>query len=403
MAEKNYKFKRAATIVVPEEFFKPLRTKIKAVDESWSEIGGIVPSQVTFITGNPGAGKTTLTLAIAACISNQVPVAFVSLEMSDFQLAHQAKKIPGFGGVDVTGDFDQVETMKILREMKPGLIIVDSIQKAARKMKLPDGKPMPHDRAQYTIVEMFTAFAKETWTPVFLIGHCDKAGNYKGPSDLLHDVDSHLIVHYDKDMDMRTFTFGKNRFGGMVEENLFGITRDSVWLGTPYINTVFSDAVITPTLIAPAGPTGPNANNSAIVKICLDQLELKWDGSTARAAILAITDKLRNEDPDFANTYIGNPGRVKITFRGRALAFCHPRSGELNFGKQTFTKNSLEVGKVGYKKEQKFIKPRVTTRAQMLVWVIVHEWMHLYKDHQEHNNTFFEAVAKKYDWFQTII
>ena len=403
MVEKNFKFKRAATIVVPEEFFHPLRTGMKAVDDTWSELGGIVPSQVTFITGNPGAGKTTLTLAIGACLAAKTPIAFISLEMSDFQLAQQSKNIPGFGGVDVTGDFDQELTMELLREMKPGLIILDSIQKAARKMRLPDGKPMPHDRAQYSIVEMFTAYAKETWTPVFLIGHCDKSGNYKGPSDLLHDVDSHLIVHYDKDMDLRTFQMGKNRFGGTPDENLFGITRDSVWVGTPYITTVFSDAVITPTTMGsplPIGIAGEDPTNTATVKACLSLLNTKWDGSTAKASIDAIIQKLKNEDPDFiTDTKIKDPKKVRIAYRGNSLAHCHS-SGELVFGKKMFT-SSLVVGYVGYAKEQKFIKPRIKNKSDMLVWIIVHEWCHLYIDMQHHKNNFFELVAKKYDWLVT--
>jgi hypothetical protein len=399
----KFRFKRAATIKVPDEFFNPLCTGLRAVDESWSEIGGIVPSQVTFITGNPGAGKTTLSLAIASAVVSKGPVGFISLEMSDFQLAHQAKKIPGFGGIDVTGDFDQEETIKALELMKPKLIILDSIQKAARKMKLPDGKQMPHDRAQFEIVSLFTEYAKRTWTPVFLIGHCDKSGNYKGPSDLLHDVDSHLIVHYDKEMELRTFTFGKNRFGGVVEENLFGITRDQVWIGSPYLTTKFADAVITPTSATPVEPVPTeDPDNTEVVNSCLSLLETKWDGSTARATINAVIQKLKNEDPDFvSDSVIKDPKRVKVDFRGNSLAHCHSASGEIVFGKKTFT-SGLVVGYVGYAKEQKFIKPRVTNKSDMLVWIIIHEWCHLYKGMQNHKNEFFEFVAKKYDWFQSV-
>jgi RecA/RadA recombinase len=396
---KNFSFRRAATIKVPEEFFNPLKTGMKDVDDAWSELGGIVPSQVTFITGQPGSGKTTLTLAIGACLSRHKPVAFISLEMSDFQLAHQARKIPGFGGVDVTGDFDQEMTMEALRELKPGLIILDSIQKAARKMRDENGKMMPFDRAQFTIVDMFTKYAKETWTPIFLIGHCDKSGNYKGPSELLHDVDSHLLVNYDKEMDLRTFTFGKNRFGGMVQESLFGITRDSVWVGSPYITTVFGDAAITPT--RPEEPPQLVAQDGR-VSSCISSLTTNWNGSTARATITAVIDFLKAHDPDFRNdSIVGDPNRVKVQFRGNSLAHCHPGSGELVFGKKTFTKMTL--GNVGYAKEQKHINSRCTTNGDLLVWVIVHEWCHLFKDMQKHNNEFFDFVATKYDWMKNEI
>lgn len=396
--EKQFSFKRAATIKVPDQFFNPLITNIKAVDDAWSELGGIVPSQVTFITGNPGAGKTTLTLAIGACLSSKIPVAFISLEMSDFQLANQAKKIPGFGGIDVTADFDQELTMKAVRELKPGLIILDSIQKAARKMKDEQGKPLPFDRAQYLIVEMFTRYAKETWTPVFLIGHCDKSGNYKGPSDLLHDVDSHLMVHYDKEMDLRTFSFGKNRFGGVMEDSLFGITRDTVWVGSPYVTSVFSDAVIKPTpKLAPSEPQEASEEEDAKLKFCIDQMRVKWNGSTAKAVIGMVVEKLKREDPEFAErSFVKNTSRVKLSWRGKGVAHCHPRNGELVFGKKTFT--MMEIGKIGYAKEQKFINARCKDPIDLLIWVVVHEWCHLYEGNQHHKNAFFEDVAQKYDW-----
>lgn len=400
----NYGFKRAATITVPQEFFNPLITGIKAVDDSWSELGGIVPSQVTFITGNPGAGKTTLTLAIGGCLSYKKEIAFISLEMSDFQLANQAKKIPGFGGVHISADFDQEETLKQIRKLNPGLIILDSIQKAARKMKDEYGKPIPFDRAQYMIVEMFTAYAKETWTPVFLIGHCDKSGNYKGPSDLLHDVDSHLTVHYDKDMDLRTFTFGKNRFGGSMDENLFGISRDTVWIGSPYVTHAFGEeANITfngqdyDDNDDPEEVEEKTSNDELVAS--LNELKKTWNGSNARAMIFNAIARLKNCDPDFATlSFIKDPSKVKLRFGGNTVAHCHPRSGELVFGKKSFT--SMEIGKVGYAKEQKFIKERCKDTADLLLWVTVHEWMHLYEGNQQHTNHFFEQVAAKYDWLK---
>ena len=399
----NFSFKRAATIKVPDQFFNPLVTGIQAVDDAWSELGGIVPSQVTFITGNPGAGKTTLTLAIGACLSAKTPIAFISLEMSDFQLANQAKKIPGFGGVDVSGDFDQELTMKALRELKPGLVILDSIQKAARKMKDESGKPLPFDRAQYEIVNMFTTFAKETWTPVFLIGHCDKSGNYKGPSDLLHDVDSHLSVHYDKEMDLRTFGFGKNRFGGVMEDGLFGITRDTVWIGSPYISTTFSDAVIQPTpKFEPSGTSEPIPAIDEPLKASMMNLKTKWDGSSARSLITLVIEKLKREDPDIATrSYIKNSQKVRLAFRGNSVAHCFSKTGEIVFGKKAFTK--MKIGGIGYAKEQKYIIKHCKDDAELLLWVIIHEWCHLYEGNQHHKNAFFDDVEKKYLWFTSRI
>ena len=58
----------------------------------------------------------------------------------------------------------------------------------------------------------------------------------------------------------------------------------------------------------------------------------------------------------------------------------------------------MEVGKIGYAKEQKYITPRCRDSVDMLLWVIVHEWCHLYEGNQHHKNSFFDDVARKYDW-----
>jgi hypothetical protein len=376
---KNFNFKRAATIQVPEKLFNPLVTGIKEVDSTFSEMGGIVPSQVTFITGQPGAGKTTLTLAIGACIANRVPVAFISLEMSDFQLAYQARKIPGFGIVEVSTDFDPQETLKGLQRMKPGLIIVDSIQKAARRMKETDGRPMPFERAQYSVVEMFTKYAKDNWCPVFLIGHCDKMGNYKGPSDLLHDVDSHMLVNYDKDNDLRTFTFGKNRFGGEMGESLFGIGREFVWIGSPYVVRAMEGGKVT--IKEPS------------VKDALENLRGDWSKTNVRNLVKMGIDKLKEIDTELAGQR--DTGKVKVAWKGNSLANCKSGPGIITFGAKADSK--LILGNVGYAKEQKHIQPRVQDSSELLLWVVVHEWCHLYKGMQHHKNEFFNLVARKYD------
>ena len=410
----KYGFRRAASIRVPEEFFNPLKTGIKDVDMLFSEIGGIIPSQATFITGKPGAGKTTLTLAIAAALSHKEDMAFISLEMSDFQLAHQARKIPGFGGVHVASEFHQKETLKFIAEMQPKLVILDSIQKAARSMKLPDGKPMPFNTAQYEIVNMFTKFAKETWTPVFLIGHCDKSGNYKGPSDLLHDVDSHLLVNYDADTDIRSFVFGKNRFGGLIQESLFGITSSTVWIGTPLIADAYPKAkfevkepgedddynlgniALKPLEEEPAGKAEPPSAKE--IGQFINLLENQWDGTTARVAITQLIEYLKTHDTEFANkSIIKDASKVKVIFGGTSISESKAVTGEMTFGRRMFTA-TLKSEYAGFAKEQKYMHPRVKSKPQLMVWLILHEWCHLYQHMDVHNNTLFELVARKFDW-----
>ncbi len=384
MKQNKVKFKRASSIKIPEEFFKPLITGYPSVDRTFSEIGGIIPSQSLLISGSPGAGKTTLTLAIASKIAQSGdPVAFISLEMSDFQLAHQARKLKGFGNVWVDTEFEPIETMKQLRLMKPKLIVLDSIQVAAQHMNIPDV------RAQKEIVKLFTDYAKETWTPVMLIGHCDKAGNYKGPSTLLHNVDSHLMVKYDKDLDMRTFEFGKNRFGGEIKEEVFGITRDSVWIGSPYIVEKYEGAEIIPKY------ESPEIDRKEAALGCITELKKQWTGSNVRATIESVFELLREEIPNIeTDTIVKNRKKLKLDFRGRGVAHCHSSSGELVFGSKSFDKSLYTKHSIGYGKEKPFIKKWCKDETEYLIWCVLHEVQHLFIGMQHHKKTFFEAVEK---------
>jgi len=73
-------FYRVSEIVVPEQFFHPLKTQSPELDAVFSELGGIIPSQVTLVTGNPGSGKTTLCAVVGSrlSLSQPKPVVFLS-------------------------------------------------------------------------------------------------------------------------------------------------------------------------------------------------------------------------------------------------------------------------------------------------------------------------------------
>ena len=182
----NY-FRKISDIVVPDNMFNAIKTDNPEMDSVLSELGGLIPSQVIMITGNPGSGKTTLSAVIGSRVVKTVPdrpVVFLSYEMSDFQLKLQAQKIPGFSDLLIsTHEFHKDaagldDLMKALDSINPSMVIVDSLQKMASKM------PQGPTRGQIVVVEKFTKWAKKSFTPVLLIGHNDKGGNYAGPSFL---------------------------------------------------------------------------------------------------------------------------------------------------------------------------------------------------------------------------
>lgn len=393
--DKKLGFRRAGSIVVPDQFFNPVKTGVPELDRALSEIGGFIPSQVIFITGPPGAGKTTLMLAAASrLVEPERTIAFISLEMSEFQIAHQARKIPNFEAVHVTDDFDQVKTLEEIRKLKPGLIILDSIQKAARKMLRADGTEMPFNTGQVEVVNMFLEYAKETWTPVCLIGHCDKSGNYKGPSDILHDVDSHLMVKYDREMDLRTFEFGKNRFGGEMGETLFGFNSSGVWIGSPYYEPDSRKVEISGEEITVEHSNSIQVTSSERVQMAFRALEETWNAGTVRAACTSLINYLKEVDEEAEETIIGNFQKVKLQFSGKGAGYCDPQKGLVVFGKGCVF--NFNFGTMGYKKEKPYIERNCSSVPQLLAWTIVHEWCHLYKGMQHHKHEFFQFLERKY-------
>ena len=173
-------FRRVSDILVPDILFQSIKTGCSEIDGTFSEIGGLIPSQVSLVTGNPGSGKTTICSAIGSRIAMNTgrPVVFLSYEMSDFQLKLQANKMPGFQDLLVsTHEFHaesdgMAQLFQALDKISPALVIVDSLQKMASKM------PAGPTRGQIVLVEAFTKWAKKNYVPVLLIGHNDKGGNY---------------------------------------------------------------------------------------------------------------------------------------------------------------------------------------------------------------------------------
>jgi hypothetical protein len=395
-------FRKASTIEVPEVLFRTIKTGAPEIDYSFSELGGVVPSQVVFVTGKPGAGKTTLTLVVSSRmqVTAKNPGAFISLEMSDFQLALSRKKIPGFDMMWIDTEFSLERTINELRRLKPSSVTLDSIQKAASLMEK-QGEAVNFNQAQKEIVSEFYKFSKETFIPVFLIGHMSKSGSYIGPSHLEHEVDSHLKVEYDQELDMRTFHFGKNRFGGKNDNQMFGITSSGIWLGSPYSTFEESDR---------EQEQDPKYDDHKLAAERVSNIISRFKEASKDRELIPSSDvqtvtrevvnylKLIDKETIAKNSYIRDVSKIKLTYDFNGVAQCASRKGELRFGKQ-MSMVGFQIGKIGYRKEQPFIVRNCKSREDLFIWVIIHEWIHLYQGMQHHKIAFFqqvEALWKKF-------
>jgi len=188
--------------------------------------GGIVPGSIVLVAGEPGIGKSTLFLQNALLLKD-VSVLYVSGEESELQIKMRADRLKSKASDDQGRKFyllTETSTQIIFQEikkLKPQLVIVDSVQ--TLRTPLIDSSPGSVSQIRECAAE-FQRFAKETNTPVFLIGHITKDGNIAGPKILEHMVDTVLQFEGDRHYAYRILRTLKNRFGSTDELGIYEMT-----------------------------------------------------------------------------------------------------------------------------------------------------------------------------------
>jgi DNA repair protein RadA/Sms len=180
--------------------------------------GGLVPGSLVLFGGEPGIGKSTLMLQLALRMKN-LRVLYVSGEESEQQIRMRADRI----GITTDTCFILQETntqhiFERIRELKPGLVIIDSIQTIYTTYA--ESSPGSVSQVRECAAE-FLRFAKETNTPVFMIGHITKEGSLAGPKVLEHMVDTVLQFEGDRNHIYRLLRATKNRFGNTNEMGIY--------------------------------------------------------------------------------------------------------------------------------------------------------------------------------------
>ncbi len=180
--------------------------------------GGIVPGSIVLVAGEPGIGKSTLFLQMGLQLKNLV-VLYISGEESEQQIKMRADRLnlKNENFYLLTETSTQVIFSEI-KKLKPQLIIIDSIQ----TLESPFIESSPGSVSQIReCAAEFQQFAKETNTPVFLIGHITKEGSIAGPKLLEHMVDTVLQFEGDRHYAYRILRTLKNRFGSTAELGIY--------------------------------------------------------------------------------------------------------------------------------------------------------------------------------------
>jgi DNA repair protein RadA/Sms len=189
--------------------------------------GGVVPGSIVLVGGDPGIGKSTLLLQTALEMAKSGTVLYVSGEESEAQIKMRAVRLlrnSKDGDIELPDDLflvtetDLVTILEHVDQIKPGLLIVDSIQTTT----LPELESSAGSVSQLReSASRLRELAKSTGISVFLIGHVTKEGTLAGPRVLEHIVDTVLYLEGERFQSYRLLRSVKNRFGATSEVGVF--------------------------------------------------------------------------------------------------------------------------------------------------------------------------------------
>jgi DNA repair protein RadA/Sms len=187
--------------------------------------GGIVAGSIVLVAGEPGIGKSTLFLQIGLQLSH-VRTLYISGEESEQQIKMRADRV----GAESDNFYLLTETntqtiFKEIKKLQPELVIVDSIQ--TLQSPFVESSPGSISQIRECAAEL-QRYAKETNTPVFLIGHITKDGTIAGPKILEHMVDTVLQFEGDRHYAYRILRTLKNRFGSTSELGIYEMTGEGM-------------------------------------------------------------------------------------------------------------------------------------------------------------------------------
>ena len=180
--------------------------------------GGIVPGSLVLIGGEPGIGKSTLMLQLAINLKG-LKVLYVSGEESEQQIKMRAERMQMTSeNCYILTETSTQNIFKQIESLKPDLVIADSIQTLhSQHIEATAGSISQVKNCAAELMK----YAKQTHTPVFLIGHITKDGAIAGPKILEHMVDTVLQFEGDRHLAYRILRTTKNRFGSTAELGIY--------------------------------------------------------------------------------------------------------------------------------------------------------------------------------------
>ncbi|HBU78213.1 MAG TPA: DNA repair protein RadA [Muricauda sp.] len=216
------------TDTVAKQANKPLRVseitqekelRLDTLDQEFNRVlgGGLVPGSLTLLGGEPGIGKSTLLLQIALKLPYKI--LYVSGEESQRQIKMRADRIqPNSENCYILTETKTQNIFHQVSTIEPDLVVIDSIQ--TLHTDYIESAAGSISQIRECTAELIK-FAKESHTPVILVGHITKDGTIAGPKILEHMVDTVLQFEGDRNYVYRILRSLKNRFGSTAELGIY--------------------------------------------------------------------------------------------------------------------------------------------------------------------------------------
>ncbi len=312
--------------------------------------GGVIPGSMVLIVGDPGVGKSSLTLAACANVARAGRrVLYVTGEESTRQIRMRADRLDAIAEKLFVVSETNLDTIKThIENTKPELVVIDSIQTMLR----PEVASAPGSVSQVReCAAEILRVAKTEGIAAFVIGHVTKEGNLAGPRVLEHIVDTVLYFEGERNAEYRVLRAVKNRFGSTNELGLFEM-RDCGLVDVPDASKLFlsdreadSGTVIVPTvegtrpllvevqaLVAPT-PFVPPRRTSDAVDIKRIQL------------LLAVLEKRVHLQIGACDVYVKVAGGIHIDEPAADLALCVAMAS--SFANRRLLPKTIVFGEVG--------------------------------------------------------
>ncbi|GAB4310710.1 MAG: DNA repair protein RadA [Candidatus Bipolaricaulota bacterium] len=314
-------------------------------------LGGLIPGAVVLFGGEPGVGKSTLLLQLAARLTTYGKVLYVSGEEAPAQVKLRAERL-GIGGDSLYLQSEQ-ELRAIVRaveELDPAVLVVDSLQTVRAR---PDGGEIGSLVQVREAAAHLARLAKGLGMVTFLVSHITKGGEFAGPKTVEHLVDVAVQLEGGREGELRLLRCAKNRFGSTAEvavlqmgpagltevanPSLFFVSQDRVPKPGAAIVPVLEGSrtllVEVQALIAPGSGFGPPQRRAAGLDL------------NRTSVLLAVIEKYLGVHVRAMDVYLAVAGGLEVREPAADLGVCAAILGSLR--NRPIPADTVVVGEVG--------------------------------------------------------